>query len=54
MRPYNSSTDMGVSNFLKNLFGKAKETVDEVSQKAEVIADSAIEKGKDIFRKSED
>ena len=28
---------MGISSFLKNLFGKAKETVDDVSQKAEVI-----------------
>ena len=43
---------MGISSFLKKLFGKAKETVDDVSQKSEVIADAAIEKGKEFGEKA--
>ena len=44
---------MGLGNFFKNLFGSAKETASEVSDKAEVVLDKAKETATEYAGKAE-
>ena len=39
---------MGLGGFFKNLFGSAKENVDQLADKAEGFAEEAIEKAKKL------